>query len=363
MLENNKHKRQSSYHLDSLASNKKTTAFVIKKCNSKLISSERKPQVMTNSEPFFHFYLNLPSQILLVVSTFWDQKDICQVNLALVGFYMYYSKKFPVTINQPMGFFLHRQFKIIPEAGKLLHAVVYANYEEAKIAIKENPSLMFKHVNFRYHDGSSECISPLKYAFKIYDTYMWENIFYEKIKDNSIHMKEFIKQAHEQTTHINLQSLFDAYEKYEKQLPLWLSEEITQDQLDTTWFELGAQQLAQLPMHMLKEFSQGGGRWNAAWTFDVKAMLPPVPSQIYDHITQTGRTLSSIISDRGFGRSFTLVRGKEPSLSAKGVGNRGRPQAREDLATFRNLLERRKNDLFEKISSLMKNSPHIVYYR
>ena len=62
------------------------------------------------------------------------------------------------------------------KVGKLLQYVIEANDErvekivDAKISKSADPNLMFEAVQLTQH-GQTEKISPLGYAFKVYDTY------------------------------------------------------------------------------------------------------------------------------------------------------------------------------------------------
>ncbi len=87
------------------------------------------------------------------------------------------------------------QRKLVPS---LLQAIGNADHEKVKSMIDKHPFLIF------VHDEAS--ISPLQYAFKLYDTKMWE-IFYEKIKDNEEDVIRFFEQKRAQKDYIDLEGL------------------------------------------------------------------------------------------------------------------------------------------------------------
>jgi len=207
-----------------------------------------------------------------------------------------------------------RQFKMTTYIGRLLKATEYADYEQVEQMIAYNSSLMFESVNYVFRDGSSERISPLKCAFKLYDTYMWK-IFYEKIEKEADpklrqqYIRQMLEQANTRTKNImiGLQP-FLAYKKNVKQFQLGFDKEIIPKKLEKKWFKLGTAQKKMLPVHMLKEFSREGDTWSADSNFDVNVTPRPTSCCTYDYITGDRKSLSSTLSDLGCG-SFSLVRG------------------------------------------------------
>lgn len=336
---------------------------------------------VSRTKASFPRLLNLPVPLMTLISTFWNQQDVHQLNRAFIGLYFYYSWSQAVAnrasdeksliLYRPMGAFLHRLYNVLPMEAKLLNHVVNADYKQVKKAIDRNPSSMFTPVNFRYRDGSSERISPLKYAFKVYDTYMWL-LFYKKIKNNPQDVEKFIEQANEQITHIDLDPLFEAYEEYEKEqqrfeqyrnnvlrgfLPFSLNELIKAKK------KLGTMQRKLLPAHMWIEISREGSTWNFNSTFDVDAQ-PPASNQcqIYDSENRLWRSVASIIAEPTKDVDFTLMRGIESS-TAKTVGSVEMffTSIIDDSDIIRGLLEIRKEDLARHMTLLVqsshKNSP------
>ncbi|MFC3908060.1 hypothetical protein ACFORL_03065 [Legionella dresdenensis] len=114
----------------------------------------------------------------------------------------------------------------------LLERVANADYAEAEKLAKLNPDLMFQHVPYDrnshqtiaslpeevnvepvYSPTSPEYISPLKLAFKNYDSYMWA-MFLELVKDHPDQLELFKQQKEEQKEHYNIEPLLKAYDNY-----------------------------------------------------------------------------------------------------------------------------------------------------
>jgi len=317
-------------------------------------------------EPSFHRYLDLPPDLLALLSTFLNQLEIHQLNRALVGFYLHYFKMLPpvtaVTVAYPLGAFLHRQFKLLPREAKLLNAVVNADYEQVEEVLNENPALIFKMVNFVYRDGRSECTSPLAYAFKVYDTGMWR-MAYEKIKDRPAWVAEFLKQAQEQTQHLDLAPLFAAGDELRVQRQFFLQNKITEIECDAAWYKYGAAQKKYLPVHMLKVFSRAAGAWSVGAHFcDDRPALKEC--QVYDASKMTWRPLISILSDPGWGVSFALFRGGQrvrrlgvqPGFACMRSGGCNASyadlRAELDILVYRHLFKVRSEDLAKHLAFL-----------
>ncbi len=254
------------------------------------------------------------------------------------------------------SYLLHHHFQPITESGKLLKAVEYADYVQVQQLIAKSPALMFEPVNFRFRNGRMECISPLKYAFYVYDTYMW-GLFYQIIKAQPAARQTFLAQANEQTTHINLDPLFEAYQEYQRQFVRWENAEITNQALDAAWLTFGQVQKAQLPVHLLKEFSREEDSWRDTCAFDVRVMPAPMNGSLYHGSKGELRSLTSLLQDPDWGRPFSFVRGlwQKPSILSN-CRRRWSIHRHHDLETFRRLFEIRKRDLAEQIA-LMKRGP------
>jgi|GEM_PF-1734425 len=249
------------------------------------------------------------------------------------------------------------------QSAFLMYAVLYANYDAAERVINDNPASMFESRDFVYPDGSKECISPLKYAFKVYDTYMWE-MFYERIEKETNptlrqqYIKQYMKQMLEQTTHIDLSLLFEAYIKCEtKDRHYWRHKDIAYEEVKKECFNVGMIQRRILPVHMLKEFSREGDIWRADSSFDINVTPRPKNCGFYEEYT-TGdwKSLSSTLSDPKWGISFLLVKGRPDYVTqAFRVQKALAFQLSADRATFRRLFEVRKEDLAKKRSLMLQN--------
>ncbi|HSW71209.1 MAG TPA: hypothetical protein VLH77_04445, partial [Gammaproteobacteria bacterium] len=212
-------------------------------------------------------------------------------------------------------------------------------------------------------------ISPLTYSFKVYDTYMWKTVFLariEKIEDKEKkeqYLKKFYeqmqKQEEEQTeekpAHNDLRPLFEAYAEFERQYQRWaINREISNQDLDNAWYNLGKKQKEFLPVHMLKEFSrEGNNRWTPSTSFNVDQMPRP-SNQIYNNL---------ILSDADWGVSFTLIRSwLKEAIVAAGSWLRARrfmgagAAVSYDSAAFLRLFEVRRKDFTTQLSLMSQNA-------
>jgi hypothetical protein len=78
-------------------------------------------------------------------------------------------------------------------AIRLFKLVKAANYRKVEETVSSEPTLMFMPVCCTYPDGKIESISPLQYAFKVRDTYMWK-MLWNIVRDNTLHSGQFLKQ-------------------------------------------------------------------------------------------------------------------------------------------------------------------------
>jgi hypothetical protein len=243
-------------------------------------------------------------------------------------------------------------FQVKRHAQRLLRLVEKADYDKVARMIYRNPLLMFEQL------GS---ISPLKYAFNVYDTYMWR-LFEVKIKARYPQMLvNFNKELRAQTEHIDLEPLFQAYEKYEAQWNRWDRKEITREELDKEWLTLGQAQRAFLPTHMLREFCREGNTWRPESRFNDPT--PPSGAQIYNDTTGHYVILVPHPPLGGLGVDFSLIRCVHSSSTSIGRGlpmplaeaSRNRYVA-YDFRTFRRLYEARIEDLVARKSQLDQSS-------
>jgi len=308
-------------------------------------------------------YRELPWDILFNIRTFLHPRDFANNNQVL-GHLLYPREALEKKV-EANSYSQLRQFIVGNKLTQLLNSVEHADYEQVEKIIADEPALMFGHVNYKFRDGSRECISPLQCAFKLYDTYMWK-IFYERIRREANpnlqqeYVKRYIKQMQEQTTHIDLEPLFEAYTEYERQYQLWVDDEITNEKLDEEWFKLGTVQKRMLPIHILKEFSREGYTWSASSSFDVNVTPRPANCRVFDCIADVWKSLSSTLSDPGWGASFSLIRAEYRRRLAS--GSRGRVAFYQvtglvglDLAAFRRLFEVRREDFARQLALIGQN--------
>ena len=184
---------------------------------------------------------------------------------------LYLDKKDILNVRQTSKM-MNKLFQPASEVAKLLHFVQEADYDAAKKIVEANPELMFKYVSYKKTDDTYETISPLKFAFKVLDAYMWK-MCYEKIKNTPL-LKHFIQQLDEQRDHINLNPLYAEYIKYDDLAKFhrrYSQGSFVFDYrklIDNGWFNVGKIQRNVLPLHMLKEFLHSGNSWNNQSKFD-----------------------------------------------------------------------------------------------
>lgn len=254
---------------------------------------------------------------------------------------------------------LQTLFKPETPAAKLLHAVTLSDYDRAEALMSRDIGLIFKEVSFQHANGRVECISPLKYAFKVYDTYMWQ-LFLSKIEESK-ELKEdekrefkqaFIKQAYDQKEHLDLAPLLEAYKEYDRQYTRWLNDEIKGEALDQAWLALGVQQREVLPWHMLKEFCRKGDSWSENATFSTLSFLKISKCDvIYNWDSRREENLLRV----ALGVSYSLVRGGAQRVLASARGALFATRAWSawlDSAIFRRLCEVRMSDLASQLSLL-----------
>lgn len=247
---------------------------------------------------------------------------------------------------------MYQLFQKPLKAAKLLHFVKISDYAKAAAMVDADPALIFQPIMVKNQDGTFSTTTPLRLAFELLDTYMWK-MFLKKIKNNTGLVNCFLKQAHEQTEHINLEPLFVAYKAYKAHLKRWLAYEITDDQLRLAWLDIGKMQRNLLPRHILKEFCRisDPSKWSADANFDVDSDPCPTRCDIYNSIFLIENVpLLPFVPNEGLGYDFTLARGR---LSFA-VGRRTTIGIswESDVAAFHRLYEIRNNDFVKQISQL-----------
>ncbi len=295
----------------------------------------------------------LPDDMQIYSLSFLNHKDFAA---ALVAFGLRlrdapFTDKSGTPKKAPSNY-LKNAFLAISESGKLMKAVDYAAYDQAKQMIAEDSSLMFKPVSYLGVNGQGEQLCPLEYAFKKYDTYMWK-LFYEKIKDNENHRKKFIAIAESQIKHIDLEAVVDAYREYSRYRGLWWADEVGDLALNQAWSRLCATVKENLPAHMLKEFARASVSENANFTFDVTSRPQPENSWIYDARCEGWKLLTSFLADPAWGQSCVFLRDTKDRLDGIWRLSFDGPDhwSVKDLDLLQCLFKARKNDFAELLLS------------
>lgn len=247
-------------------------------------------------------------------------------------------------------------FKKPHDAVKLLSLVMSADWDKAAEIVDKNPGLMFQAVHHTYPDGRTEFTTPLRYAFKVYDTYMWK-MFEKKIREKCPEkMEVFNEQLRTQKEYINLQPLYDAYEEYGAQAQDWQQEKIDDTVINLEWLKVGKAQRDFLPIHMLKEFLRKGVGFD---DFVFGDLVPPRDVKfLTGHTTKV--LLSSIHVQRlGIDGIFLAGSYSWGYLNPVARGPFGVMILADHLAIIHRMHEARKNDL-AKQQSLISQSQEIL---
>ncbi|EKD55261.1 MAG: hypothetical protein ACD_60C00021G0003 [uncultured bacterium] len=232
-------------------------------------------------------------------------------------------------------------------------------------------AIMLKKGRLENEDSkSSDEISPLQLAFKLYDTRMWR-VFRRLIdstkfipggKHYNDLLKEFVKQAKEQKEHVDLKPLFAKYKNFTDQYALWMSKKLSGEDIIKAWLEVGKKQREVLPQHMLDEFCCGR-EWSMSSRFDagVNNVSRVENGRIYSMDKKETIEIAKIANrDSRLGIDFTLVRGAPPHDCILFNGFNGttvsamlfgavEQNAKEDCSILRNLYVVREWELNKEI--------------
>lgn len=139
---------------------------------------------------------------------------------------------------------------IIVTRMDLLECIMNADHQKAFLIIDKYPESMFQTV--KQKDGS--LISPLKHAFKTYDTATWKH-FFETIKNDPDLYYQFEQQKKEQTRLgcLDVQALIDDYAQYNKDYQSHLDGRTSKWEMNTAWRRFSDTQRELLPAHMIKK--------------------------------------------------------------------------------------------------------------
>ncbi|HLB42970.1 MAG TPA: hypothetical protein VJN02_09035 [Gammaproteobacteria bacterium] len=221
---------------------------------------------------------------------------------------------------------IHTLFQPFVKAHQCLLLIMEADYDAVEKIIADDPLIMFSHVKL----SNTETITPLKLAFKLYDTYMWK-IFWEAIKDTPKYVAQFFEQKKAQQEHITLEPLFTKYNWYLGQDQHWKDQEMTNEEHDDAWRQLGKEQgncLSKVK-HMLKVFCS-----SKSWALKLETNLPfnahttprPRSFTVYNYDNQQFIDLSKPSFLAQLGSLYTLLRGPGGESSLEG-GHCSGPQS------------------------------------
>ncbi|WP_133140554.1 hypothetical protein [Legionella genomosp. 1] len=256
-----------------------------------------------------------------------------------------------------------RQYKAT-DSYRLIERVAESDYDGVEKIIKVNPELMFKHVIYDpenqlilpitgekykaiYQAACPEYISPLKLAFKNYDSHMW-SMFYELIKEDPRRLELFKRQKEEQNELYDIGPLLNAYDQY-----LLICEEIhknhseigqiQEDVLTQSFNEVGLKQ-RNAPRHFLLEIFRQDPLWGQVPDSGIKTSTRP-PLQYLSYFEEEGDiNISRLFAF--LGQDLSIVRG-ESAVGALFMPWTQACNAKKDRDTLENLFRLRQQELAE----------------
>ncbi|MCE3046434.1 hypothetical protein [Legionella sp. 16cNR16C] len=254
-----------------------------------------------------------------------------------------------------------RQYKAT-DSYRLIELVAESDYDGVEKIIKVNPELMFKHVIYDsenqlilpitgekykaiYQEVCPEYISPLKLAFKNYDSHMW-SMFYELIKEDPRRLELFKRQNEEQNELYDIGPLLNAYDQY-----LLICEEIhknhsetgqiQEDVLTQSFNEVGLKQ-RNAPRHLLLEIFRQDPLWGQVPDSGIKTSTRP-PLQYLSYFEDEGDiNISRLFAF--LGQDLSIVRG-ESAVGALFMPWTQACNAKKDRDTLENLFRLRQQEL------------------
>lgn len=252
----------------------------------------------------------------------------------------------------------------VRDSYRLIELVAESDYDGVEELIKVNPDLMFKHVIYDpesqlirpvtgekykaiYQGVRPEYISPLKLAFKNYDSYMW-SMFFELIKEDAKHQEFFMRQKEEQKECYDIEPLLNAYDQY-----LHIYEEINknhaemaqiqEDVLTQSFNKVGLLQ-RNAPRHLLLEIFRQDPLWGQVPDSGIKTSTRP-PLQYLSYFEEEGEiNISRLFAF--LGQDLTIVRG-ESAVGALFMPWTQACNAKKDRDTLENLFRLRQQELAE----------------
>ena len=311
-------------------------------------------------------------------------------------------------------------FPKLSNAQKLCCDVDEAEWERAQKKVELDPTLITQQISHKIAEEMDEITTPVKYACKLKDTRMWlmflkvilgfndskplhlmvtlpEDLtkyqksyilaypklyFIDETNEPLVRqikypelLKSFLQQAYEQREHVNLDSIFAAYQNYKTQLAPWRRNEITDQEIALAWFNVGKKQ-RELPKHLLRDFCRRfASPYHNLWVlseFDVNIDAPSLFGiRAYNHHIHKYEAVTPFLPNVGLGYDFAMVRGRkvlplddDGAQKLSGIG--GCEDAEQDAENFRKLYDKRTSDLAQlhsqwelvlKLESAKKTSP------
>ena len=121
-------------------------------------------------------------------------------------------------------------------------------------------------------------------------------------------LKRFLKQAHEQEEHFDIDEL-TAYPTYMKEFERFKRGEISRKEIDKVWLDLGMQLRNMLPPHMLMELCSLDNSWGTKSQFDSEEW--PSDPKVYINSNNQPESVLLLIDNTGLGYNFSIFRGVE----------------------------------------------------
>lgn len=254
------------------------------------------------------------------------------------------------------------------ELNHLMKAVKNADYQTAFTLAVNNPALMFEKMEIFHQDQTKETLSPLQFAFKVYDSFMWD-IFKTIAKRDTRLWESFVNQANEPIIHLDLEPLIGtqgAYHQYQTIYSQWtyntymrntikqvdnMGKVITHHHVLTAGNAIGEAQRLYIPMHMFREMCRRDDRWRVDSTFDTTlAPTPETPSTAYELIWDEHLCVTQLLPSLGNG--YLFIRGKQESVELREPLQLGDPDIFTDWKILIQLYEIRQSELSTLRSNL-----------
>lgn len=297
---------------------------------------------------------SLPEEIINEIPYYLDKKDLINCR--------YTSKKMFNFFQQPLL------------ATQLLPLIKSENYKKIEELVKKTPQIIFQHVSWKIQN-EYEIISPLKFAFKILDTPLWELLRNIATELHPSCITTFNQQVLEQKeNYFNLNSLISAYNHYEKINTLWQNKKISYSALQQAWFQVGKEQ-SFLPVYFLNAICRTGKFWTKNCEFEnnesssnkknniqiekSNTRLQYSDIQVYDFGAEKMEHLQPEKLYAELGNKYTLIRGPWSLHAWQMVSMGGWDAAlwKHDLNKFQEIYKKRVKDFKELVTECEASMP------